>query len=544
MSRSRRRRGEPAASHWEPGLHRPHSDEYRQRRYAPPSELLPRDSFNYWREDFVARTSYYPQRSYGRESYNELWHDDSRSWHAESSYSRPRRHSGLSRDQGDRSPPHRNPPHHRYSTCTPYIPRPTIRPRSPIEPIQLPPKPVPPESPRKALSPPDMSCQPPEPSPGYLSLSEEPSEILHDPAVTRKLLVLDLNGTLLIRSPRSRTTSGLQLRPVQPRPYMQSFRQYLFCLPTKAWLDTMVWSSAQPHSVDDMVDKVFGTTKGELKTVWNRKSLGLSEADYREYMLLLLDAVSGKCTLTDVCTLDRKALTTKDLTKPWDLFASALAPENFDGHSAVSPQSRIIHSALTTLLLDDSPHKAVLQPYSHVCIPEYDSTRRQHDLRSFLATREHKKGKRKNQVEATTHSTDPMIPEPLPLTELAEKESYDVILLAVIGILETMKLQSNVAGWIRSGGLWATQERGEEGGSLDPELHSVAEIRGSKTVSNAAVRAGNDASSKSHPAARSEQAHPQARIWFNDSSVVAFWVARGRRALMELGIPAVHGMTG
>lgn len=44
----------------------------------------------------------------------------------------------------------------------------------------------------------------------------------------------------------------------------------------------MVWSSAQPHSVDDMVDKVFGVTKNELKAVWNRKSLGLSEAEYRE----------------------------------------------------------------------------------------------------------------------------------------------------------------------------------------------------------------------------------------------------------------------
>lgn len=45
----------------------------------------------------------------------------------------------------------------------------------------------------------------------------------------------------------------------------------------------MVWSSAQPHSVDDMVDKVFGASKSELKAVWNRKSLGLSEAEYREY---------------------------------------------------------------------------------------------------------------------------------------------------------------------------------------------------------------------------------------------------------------------
>jgi hypothetical protein len=64
---------------------------------------------------------------------------------------------------------------------------------------------------------------------------------------------------------------------------MQSFRQYLFCAETKAWLDTMVWSSAQPHSVDDMVNKVFGPAKAELKAVWNRTSLGLSEADYSMY---------------------------------------------------------------------------------------------------------------------------------------------------------------------------------------------------------------------------------------------------------------------
>lgn len=32
---------------------------------------------------------------------------------------------------------------------------------------------------------------------------------------------------------------------------------------------------------------------------------------------------------------------------------------------------------------------------------------------------------------------------------------YDCTLLAAIGILEEMKYQTNVAGWLRSGGLWA-----------------------------------------------------------------------------------------
>ena len=375
-----------------------------------------------------------------------------------------------------------------------------------------------------------MSPQPLKPSPGYLALSQQPSEILPDPATARKLLVLDLNGTLLFRSARSRASSGLQLRPVQPRPYMQSFRQYLLCLETKAWLDTMVWSSAQPHSVEDMVDKVFGTAKGELKAVWNRKSLGLSEAEYREHQFLFSFHDTSMCPDRPLY-LDRKTVTMKDLTKPWDLFASALSPEKLQGRSKVAGQSQIIHSAFTTVLLDDSPHKAVLQPYSHVCIPEYDSARRHHDLRSFLATKEAKQNKkagRKSQVETTVQSIDPMIPELLPggaVPELAEKEVYDVILLAVIGILETIKLHSNVAGWIRQGGLWATQER-EEGG---------------KTVSAAVVRASNGASSTSDVV---EQARQQTEMWFEDSSVVAFWVVRGRKALMELGIQVIHGVTG
>ncbi|KAF8556639.1 hypothetical protein OG21DRAFT_1408592 [Imleria badia] len=534
MSRNHRRREEPVSSHWEPGYRRsPNSEEYSRRHYAPPSEILPRSSFNYWRDDIAAPTSYYSQRSYGRESYSERRRDDSRSWHVESSYSRRRRDFGPNRDRDgweswrDRSPPHFNSSRQRYSTYIPaYVPRPTVRARSPIEPVPLVPKLAPPEPPRKASPPPNMSFQPLKPNPGYLALSQEPSEVLRDPTMTRKLLVLDLNGTLLIRSARSRTTSGPQLRPVQPRPYMQSFRQYLFCPETKAWLDTMVWSSAQPHSVDDMVDKVFGITKGELKAVWNRKSLGLSGEDYH-----------------------RKSVTTKDLTKAWDLFTSALNPEKHHRHSTVPPQSQIIHSAFTTLLLDDSPHKAVLQPYSHVCIPEYDSTRRQHDLRSFLATKEpkhNKKAKRKNQVETSTRSTDQMVSELLPKaprSESAEKEPYDVTLLAVIGILETVKLQSNVAGWIRKGGLWATQERGE-GGALDVKYHTVVETESGKTVSNTVVQTGNDASSTSDPAVTPEQAHLQKKMWFDDSSVVAFWVVQGCRVLMELGIPVAHGVTG
>lgn len=254
--------------------------------------------------------------------------------------------------------------------------------------------------------------------------------------------------------------------------------------------------------------------------------------------------------LTGVCALDQKTVTMKDLTKPWDLFASALSPETLKGHSAVPSQPQSTHSAFTTLLLDDSPHKAVLQPYNHVCIPEYDSKRRQHDLRSLLSTKEpkeNKKGKRMNQVETGVHSTDQIIPELSPggaLSESAKKEPYDTTLLAVIGILDAVKLQSNVAGWIRKGELWAAQERREADGTSNVKNHSAVKTEDGKTASNTVVPTGNDTSSTSDPAVTPEQVHVQTKMWFDDSLVLTYWVARGRRALMELGIQVVHGVTG
>ncbi len=165
-----------------------------------------------------------------------------------------------------------------------------------------------PSSSQSARSPPrvprpmrdDRSVTPPPPqapSSSYLSLSEQDPSRVNDPMASRKLLVLDLNGTLLHRSahifrPKSRTAAEEdrkrdrhgnflpRLRPVHPRPYMPAFREYLFHPRTRAWLDVMVWSSAQPHSVGDMVDKCFGEHKDDLLAVWARDTLGLPTEHY------------------------------------------------------------------------------------------------------------------------------------------------------------------------------------------------------------------------------------------------------------------------
>lgn len=76
--------------------------------------------------------------------------------------------------------------------------------------------------------------------------------------------------------------AGPRLRSVHPRPYMPAFRAYLFAPSTRPWLDVMVWSSAQPHSVADMVDHCFGERKTELRAVWARDTLGLSKDNYSE----------------------------------------------------------------------------------------------------------------------------------------------------------------------------------------------------------------------------------------------------------------------
>ena len=145
------------------------------------------------------------------------------------------------------------------------------------------------------------------PSASYLALAEQDPSRVEDPALSRKLLVLDLNGTLLHRSPHNfRPKSGYhpggeddrkrdrhghflpRLRPVHPRPYMPAFRDYLFHPTTKEWLDVMVWSSAQPHSVDDMVDKCFGEHRNHLLAIWARDTLGLSNDHYCKLSPLIL----------------------------------------------------------------------------------------------------------------------------------------------------------------------------------------------------------------------------------------------------------------
>lgn len=173
----------------------------------------------------------------------------------------------------------------------------------------------------------------------------------------RKLVVLDLNGSLLLRSKAG--------RQVWARPYFKSFLCYLFhpsvatpCQDSKGGLDVIVWSSAQPHSVSFMVESIFGEHAKDLVGVWDRSHFGLTRFQY-----------------------ENKYPTIKNLVKVWKAFPR--------------------HSSQTTVLLDDSVAKAQRQPNNHICLVEYTSKERALDVKLH-----------RENVAATTPTMEEPIPEP------------------------------------------------------------------------------------------------------------------------------------
>ncbi|KAI8970700.1 HAD-like domain-containing protein [Pilobolus umbonatus] len=141
----------------------------------------------------------------------------------------------------------------------------------------------------------------------YLKQVYEKSHLLRTPAP--QLLILDLNGTLVYR---------IKKKGMYVRPYSSEFFDFIF-----KHFTVMVWSSAQPQSVDFMC-KAFGDHRKTIDLIWDRRSLRLSRADYH-----------------------RKVQTIKDLQYVWTHYR-----DRFD--------------ASNTILLDDSAEKTQLQPYNCV----------------------------------------------------------------------------------------------------------------------------------------------------------------------------------
>lgn len=355
--------------------------------------------------------------------------------------------------------------------------------------------------------------------------------------------------------------------------------------------------------------------------------------------------------------------TFKDLTKPWtELYrpqprrANSRKPSPYSSPllsssqqlppssspPPTSPIERQVHSALTTLLLDDSPRKAERQPHNHVCLPEYDGARRAKDLDLLELERARQSFAEEgaeteaadpqgepsvevrvplesqpvepNSVEPQTENTDVVTESTAENETHASKkrkreskkekrraalladtrdpysleEGYDPTLLAVVGVLDEIKTQENVAAWIHSGGLWGPAELNLR----EQALKSISEAPEAKAnedraisdpvIPDAEVSEGSDLSVNAEGGRKEKKRHrkkgsqdivePESSskssahvgegtganqeltdetatatdtpppMWFEHPSTRSYWAHRGKDVLEKMGIALEHGI--
>ncbi|CAL1411770.1 unnamed protein product [Linum trigynum] len=176
----------------------------------------------------------------------------------------------------------------------------------------------------------------------------------------KKLLILDVNGLLADIIPHSqRPTSRkpdfhLRQKSVYRRPYCVDFLNFCF-----KYFEVGVWSSRKRVNLDEVVKFLFGSSKRDLLFCWDRSF----------------------CTIVGVATIDNpeKPLVLKELQRLW-------------GDWKKCPWRRGYFDASNTLLLDDSPYKALrnpvhtaIFPHSYKCTDDEDSALGpEGDIRRYL----------------------------------------------------------------------------------------------------------------------------------------------------------------
>ena len=146
------------------------------------------------------------------------------------------------------------------------------------------------------------------------------------PTARKLLIILDLNGTLLLRTGHNRQTIFI-------RPYTTSFIDYIFSNHT-----VMVYTSAVTQSAKYMLQTLLDPHHREqLAAVWTREKLDLTHEQYRNKVQVYkkLDQVWA----------DKRIQASAESGYPWD-------------------QSN-------TILIDDSHLKAAAQPFNLLQIEEY-----------------------------------------------------------------------------------------------------------------------------------------------------------------------------
>ncbi|EPS73978.1 hypothetical protein M569_00776, partial [Genlisea aurea] len=155
-------------------------------------------------------------------------------------------------------------------------------------------------------------------------------------SVRKKLLVLDVNGILvdIVRPPPKNCRGDVHMygQAVFKRPFCWDFLEFCF-----QNFYVGIWSSRSERVLNGVVDYLMGGLKYKLVFCWNME----------------------KCTKTGLKTLEHKhkLLVFKELREIWEC------------NSFESPRKKGDFDESNTLLLDDSPYKAFLNPLHTAIFP-------------------------------------------------------------------------------------------------------------------------------------------------------------------------------
>ncbi|KAG0141044.1 hypothetical protein CROQUDRAFT_725852 [Cronartium quercuum f. sp. fusiforme G11] len=295
---------------------------------------------------------------------------------------------------------------------------------------------------------------PANPTPAYLAEVAKPSSLLdpEEAANRRCLLVLDLNETLVYRLknwiPAALIEANILRWRFVRRPFLGTFLAYLAALP----FDVLIWTSAIEKNTGWMVRALgWGTEPTSplppLLGLWTREHLGLSRMEFKSNVqtrkdLALVWNAFPKSSSSDVSphTLGTEpgvGMETKTRVKLKTEAQEEANDVTIDDVSVIRQWN-----ASNTIILDDNPEKAALQPHNHLPISTF-------------------------KVAPFPHQT------PLVSISTGEAQNIDSSLLIIIAALERLRHQSNISHFISNGGLNGISE--SEGVAVCDALGLVVE---------------------------------------------------------------------
>ncbi|KAI9506534.1 NLI interacting factor-like phosphatase-domain-containing protein [Coemansia spiralis] len=180
----------------------------------------------------------------------------------------------------------------------------------------------------------------------------------------KELIVLDLNGTLLKREKHRKDKT----RMAYARPHLPEF--LAFAVENFA---VMVWSSAQPGNINNMLEGLMSPYYKSFVRVWDRRFCQLDGRYFgKSSSLKDLRRITDGFTLMDSST--RNAYGT------------------YDGYLGICPEKRDHWKMENVILVDDSKSKAAQQKGNHIFISSYDGPKTNPDDDELLKFTDYLKG--------------------------------------------------------------------------------------------------------------------------------------------------------